>query len=71
MSRRRTRHGRRPRFFAAVLTAAVIGGLLYVALSQYAHMNGNAAGLCTGIAIGWLLRHNVRIPSMRITWRRR
>lgn len=73
MTRRRTRRARRwrPNVLDALVAAGVIGGVLYVVLTQFAGMNDNAAAMCAALATGIVFRHVLRVPSVRLTWRRR
>lgn len=71
MSRRTRRYRRRPKVIETLLAAAFAGGLTYVILTWATHMNGNAAAMCGTFAAGIMLRHRIRVPYIRIGWRRR
>jgi hypothetical protein len=67
----RSRYRSRPKLGETLLAAAFVGGLSYLLLTWAAHMNGNAALMCGVIAAGVMLRHRIRVPYVRIGWRRR
>lgn len=69
MSRRSRRGRRRPKAAEVLLSALVIGGVLYGCVAAFTAIHGDLAAMLGTFAMGVIVGHS--LPSVRVIWRRR
>jgi hypothetical protein len=70
MTRRYRRRRGRPNAVDAIVSAVVIGAVLYGAILAFTAISTNAVGVLAGFVTGVVFRHILKVPTVRVMWRR-
>lgn len=71
MTRRYRRRRGRPNAVDAIVSAVVIGGVLYGAIAAFTAINTSTVAILAAFVTGFTLRHILKVPTIRVMWRRR